>query len=134
MPFVFGIIGVVLVVSGVRGTTSQLTALVKSDFTGTPNYLEWMVAIFLVGAVGYIKELHTLSRMFMAIVVIGLLWSNKGVFSQFTSGIETQQQVPQSFGTALADAYGNPEPQTTSVQPSDALQIGQSLLSNSGVE
>jgi hypothetical protein len=134
MPFVFGIIGIVLVVSGVRGTTSQLTALVKSDFTGTPNYLEWMVAIFLVGAVGYIKELNTISRMFMALVVIGLLWSNKGVFSQFTSGIEQPaEQVPSGFNLALNNMFETPTPETTSVQPTDTLQLAENALQNTNI-
>jgi hypothetical protein len=94
-----------------------------------------MVAIFLVGSVGYVKELHTLSRMFMVIVVIGLLWSNKGVFSQFTTGVEsTAQPLPTGFSTALNNAFGVPTPETTSVQPTDTLQSGQSLLQNSGVE
>jgi hypothetical protein len=90
VPFVFSIAGVLLIVAGVRGKTSDLFSLVKSDFTGQPNYFEWMVAIFLVGAIGYIKQLSTISRMFMFIVAAGLLYKNKGVFSQFT-----QQETAQ---------------------------------------
>lgn len=140
MPFVFGIAGVLLVVAGVRGTTSQLTALIKADFTGTPNYLEWMVAILIVGAVGYIQQLHTISRLFMTAIVLGLLFSNKGFFASLTQGIQSPAvqgnptvPVPQGFSTALNQSFGVPTPQTTSVQPNDALQLGQSLLQNSGV-
>lgn len=92
MPFVFAIAGALLIVSGVRGTTSQLSKLVVSDFTGQPNYFEWMVAIFLIGAIGYVKQLQTISRMFMVLVLMGLLWQHKGVFAQFTAQ-ETQQPI-----------------------------------------
>jgi uncharacterized membrane protein HdeD (DUF308 family) len=129
MPFVFGIVGILLVVSGVRGTTSQLAALVKSDFTGKPNYLEWMVAIFLVGSIGYIKDLAPLSRAFMVALIISMFFANKGVFSMFEAGIGAEPQA----NTFNAE-YGTSAPQTTSVQPSDALQLGESLLQNSGVE
>jgi hypothetical protein len=82
MPFVFGIVGVTLLVAGVRGQSSNLFALVKSDFSGQPNYFEWMIAIFAVGAIGYIKELSTISRMFMFLVAAGLLYQNTQVFGE----------------------------------------------------
>ena len=97
MPFVFGIAAVLLIVAGVRGQTTQLFTLVKSDFTGQPNYFEWMIAIFLVGAIGYVKELQTISRMFMVLLILGLLWEHKGVFAQFTT--QETQQPKQSSGT-----------------------------------
>lgn len=101
MPIVFGLVGILLVVSGVRGQSSQLFTLVKSDFSGQPNYFEWMIAIFIVGAIGYVKELSTISRMFMFIVLAGLLYQNKQFFSDI-HGEETANStgtnvVPQSM-------------------------------------
>jgi hypothetical protein len=94
MPIAFGVAAVILLVAGVRGKTTDLVTLIKSDFTGQPNYFEWMVAIILVGAVGYVDELKTISRMFLGLLVLSLLWSNKNVFSQFTAQ-ETQQPAQQ---------------------------------------
>jgi hypothetical protein len=128
MPFVFGIIGTLLVVSGVRGTTSELSTLVKSDFTGTPNYLEWMVAIFIIGSLGYVKELSTLSRLFMTAVVISMIFANKGVFPLFTAGISSEP-LANTFNVQ----YGVSKPQTTSVQPSDTLQLAEEALQNTNV-
>ncbi len=86
MPFVFGIIGIILIVSGVRGTVTgsnpNLVGLVKADLTGQPNYTEWMIAIFAVGALGYVPQFKTFSRAFMTAIVIGLILSNKGFFAQ----------------------------------------------------
>lgn len=140
MPFVFGIAGVLLVVSGVRGTTSQLMALLKQDFTGYPNYLEWMVAIMIVGALGYIQQLATLSKLFMTAILIGLLFSNKGFFAAFTQGTQEQTTVTptstlatltqgSTFGSLFQastqpSAIGAPMPQTTSVQDTtDTLSL-----------
>lgn len=128
MPFVFGIIGATLVVSGVQGTTSNLFALVKADFTGTPNYLEWMVAILLIGAVGYIQDLSKLSHAFMVLVVIGLVFSNQGVFPLFTAGISSEP-LANTFNVQSSAST----PQTTSAQPSDALQIAEEQLQNTSI-
>lgn len=86
MPIVFGFVGILLIVAGVRGTVAgtdpSLVSLVKADFTGQPNYLEWVIAILLIGAVGYIPKLEPISRGFMVLVVVGLFLSNKGFFDQ----------------------------------------------------
>jgi|SRR5580658_104583 hypothetical protein len=100
MPFVFGIIGILLIVAGVRGQTMQLFSLVKSDFSGSPNYFEWMIAIFLVGAIGYIKRLSTISRMFMILVMAGLLYENKSVFSELVTQDTTQPVVTPQSGSS----------------------------------
>lgn len=107
MPFVFGIIGVLLVVSGVRGQTATLATLVKNDFTGQPNYLEWMFAIFIVGAFGYIPKLAPVSRMFMVLIVVGLFLADHGqtgtgFFSGLVHGIEANPKpasIPQTVAT-----------------------------------
>jgi hypothetical protein len=111
MPFVFGVLGVLFLVAGVRGKSTDLFALIKSDFSGQPNYFEWMIAIFLVGAIGYIKELGTVSRMFMFLVLAGLLYKNKQVFAELnpeeTTQPTTTQQPMQGTGTNGLPALPN---------------------------
>ena len=109
MPFALLIIGLVLIVSGVRDTTSQLTALVKGDFTGQGNFTYWMISILIIGSLGYIASVQKLSRAFMAVVLIGLLFSNRGFFAKF------QQQI---FGTAFSSnsqGSGIVQPSTSSL-------------------
>lgn len=83
MGFAIIFVGVLLAISAVRGTTPQLAALVKSDFTGQGSYLWWLVAVLIIGSVGYIPPLRTLSRAMLVLVVIALI-INKGnpLFSQ----------------------------------------------------
>lgn len=91
MAFVFLIIGVVLVISGAKGTQSQLWAQLQLDFSpsaqkqGQHSFLAWLIAILIIGAVGYIDELKELSRSFLVLVVVVLLLSNGGFFKQLQS-------------------------------------------------
>jgi hypothetical protein len=92
MPFLFIVVGLVMIVSSVKGTNQQLVKLLKSDFTGKGNFIYWSLAILAIGAVGYIQELKPVSRAFLVLVVIVLFLENKGVFTEFSQAIATTQQ------------------------------------------
>lgn len=85
MPLFFGIAGIILIIAGVRGRINDgnpsLMSLLKGDFAGTNPFWKWMLAILLIGAIGYIPNLRPISRAFMALVIIVFLLSNKGVFT-----------------------------------------------------
>lgn len=83
MPFVLIAIGAMLAVAGVRGTQAELFDLLKGDFTGTPNYISWMVAIMVIGALGYINAIRPISNAFLVLVILVLFISNRGFFAQF---------------------------------------------------
>lgn len=99
MPYIFIIIGLVMVIAAVRNTVADtkdangnvtdagLATLLKHDFTGQNNYIYWVVSILIIGAIGYIKPLQPVSRAFMLLVIIVLFLSNKGVFAQFNSAL-----------------------------------------------
>lgn len=88
MAFVFLIVGVVLVISGVNNTQGQLWTQVQKDFSpsqqqsGQHSFLAWLIAILIIGAMGYIDELKELSRAFLVLVIVVLFLSNNGFFSQ----------------------------------------------------
>jgi hypothetical protein len=107
MPFAFLIIGVVLVVAGVRDKTSELFSLLKQDFSGKTSYEVWALSILVIGGLGYIKSLQGLSRAFMALVLIVLFVSNGGFFQQFNSEILS----PSASSTGATTQ----QPSTTSV-------------------
>jgi hypothetical protein len=73
MGFALIFVGVLMAVSAVRGTHSDLFALVKSDFTGPANFMYWLVIVLIVGSIGYIKPLQPLTRAFLVIIVLALL-------------------------------------------------------------
>lgn len=93
MPFALALIGVIFVTSGVRGTSQDLAALVKGDFTGENNFVYWFIAVIVIGALGYIEDLRDLSRAFLTLIIIVLLLSENqksgdgGFFAKFTDSV-----------------------------------------------
>jgi uncharacterized membrane protein HdeD (DUF308 family) len=92
MPFAFIIIGIVLLVSGVRQTSSNLLTLVSGDLTGENNFIYWILSILLIGAVGYIPDLKTLSRAFLVLVLLVLVIREDdkqggGFFAEFQKAV-----------------------------------------------
>ena len=100
MPFVLVLGGLLLIITGARGTYAQFGSLVAGEFTGKPNFIYFALAIFLIGAVGYIDSLRTVSRLMLALVLIGIVIANKGFFANFTAALKKGPQAPAAVPTA----------------------------------
>lgn len=87
MPLALLFAGVVLISAGVRGTQDDLFELLKGDLTGPNNFMVWLAALGAVGATGYIPGLAPVSRAMLVLVLIVLILSNRGFFSQFTNAV-----------------------------------------------
>lgn len=92
MPFAFAIIGLTFIVAGVRGTSADLIALIEGDFTGQNNFVYWVLAILILGSLGYIDTLRPLSRAMLILVLLVLVLSEAkktsgGVFAKFQQAI-----------------------------------------------
>lgn len=90
MPFALAIIGIAIFVTAVKGTSSYLFGLIKGDLTGEGNFIYWVLAIMVVGSLGYIKRLQPIANMFMLLMMIVLFLApkNRGFFGQFMAGIK----------------------------------------------
>lgn len=76
-------IGLLLVVSAAQNTQGTLFSLIKQDLTGQNSFLEWILAIFLVGAIGFIPKLKGLSTALLALVLLAIfLKKGNGFFAQ----------------------------------------------------
>ena len=124
MPIVFAVAGLLLIVSGVRGTVTSsdpskpsLVALVKADFTGQPNYFEWVIAVVLIGAIGYIPKMEPVSRAFMALVIVGMLLSNKGFFAQLKTLTKQSALTTQPTGAGTGALQLQPSGTNGTVVP-----------------
>lgn len=113
MPFALFLIGIWLLIAGVRNTAGPastpgtLFALLHGDFTGTDNFAYWFIAIVLIGAIGYIPKLKSLSTAFLVLVLVVLFLkkgSSTGVgggfFDQFISGLGITQTATSLSSTA----------------------------------
>lgn len=109
MPFALGIIGLLLIISGARGTYGQLKELLVDDFTGEGNFFYWIVALGVVGSIGYIQGLERFSRTFMALIILAMILSNRGFFNRFMEALQSLKSagtVPESGGTRATAAGG----------------------------
>jgi len=87
MAFPVLLIGLVLIIAGFRGETDKFAETVKEDFTGQPNFVFWVAAVFGIGAMGAIKPLRPISDAFFVLILVVLLLSNKGFFGELNRQI-----------------------------------------------
>lgn len=130
MPFALAIIGIVIFVTAIKGTTSTLFGLIKDDFTGNGNFIYWVITILLIGSIGYVKALRPVANGFLALIMVVLFIGagNKGFFAQFMSAIkspasncgqsdEVTTTTEQALGAAAAQApgagFGLTQPEST---------------------
>lgn len=116
MPFALLLIGLVLVITSAQDTYVALGRQVRKDFTGNGSFLWWMIAIVMVGAIGYIEKLRGFATAFMALILIVLVLKNKGAFTGFVSALKKGP---------IAPAGGTAEPQV-----SGSSSIGQNVGSS----
>lgn len=134
MPFALVIIGLIMIVTGARNTHTAFARQVQSDFTGPGNFITWVVALGASGSLGYIKSLEQFSRYLMALIIIGLVLSNRGVFAEFNKALATGPVQP------VRDAETTPvaqEPTTAAnvdkkISDTTSGAFGQPATPNSG--
>lgn len=125
MAFALIFVGLLLTVSAVRGTYSQLFTLVKNDFTGQGNFLYWTVIVLIIGGIGYLPPFRSLSRALLVVIVLVLLLTKGnpnglggGFFAQLVQGIGSAASVPPSgSGSAAANAPASAPASTLSPLP-----------------
>lgn len=87
MGFIVIIIGLLLSIAAARGKHRELGELVKGDFTGPNNFFAWVVAILVIGGLGYIKSLKPLTDAFLVLLILVLFLSNGGFFNRLTTDL-----------------------------------------------
>ncbi len=115
------IIGLLMVITGGRGTYAQFGSQVASEFQGQNSFTYWLLAIGILGAVGYITPLQKISRMLMALVILVIFLANKGFFAKFTAALKQgpvkPNALPQSSGAGILSPQMT-SPGSSSTNPS----------------
>lgn len=86
MPIFFLLVGVLFIVVAINDKMSELGGLIKEDFQpsdGSKGFHVWIIAIFVAGSLGYIREFKPVANAFLALIIISLLLSNRGFFDKF---------------------------------------------------
>lgn len=108
MPFALVFIGMLLVISGFQNTYGQLGAQVQKDFTGPGNFIYWIIAIGVVGALGYVKDLEKLSRLVMGLLIVVMVLANRGFFAQLNPALQSGANAPVNpVGAPLVQSGGS---------------------------
>lgn len=120
MGFALVIIGLLMVITGGRGTYAQFGSQLASEFQGKNSFTYQMIGLGTVGALGYIPALQTFSRWALALILLVILIGNKnssGFFTAFQSALASGPKVP-------ATPAGSP-----SLAPGQTMQGGGSFAS-----
>lgn len=106
MPFALLSIGILLLVVAVRDQQQAFVALVGGDFSGPGNFLYWVVALALVGAIGYVPKAKPVSTLFIVLILLVLVLkrgtatgTTPGVFQQLVNALKTTG-TPSATGIA----------------------------------
>jgi len=114
MPLALIFIGLIMVVIAFRGTEREFATQLKTDFGGG-EFIAWFGAIAILGGIGLVPQLRTLSNLAMALVIVVLVIKNGGLFANLASVIEhpptPSAPVPLSTyysggGTSVASLAG----------------------------
>ena len=100
------LIGLILISSAIKGTEHELGQQLQDDILGTGGFLGWIVAIALLGAIGYIPAFTRASKYLIVLLYIVLLVRNPGVFDA------AKQGITQAVERGPAPAVAAPEPVT----------------------
>lgn len=84
MAFVLIIFGIAFILAGYHGNAKKLFQKIGGEFTGTPSFGKWTLAILAIGGIGYIKPLKKISDVFIVLVLVVLFLHNQGFFYKFS--------------------------------------------------
>lgn len=89
MSFALILAGLVMIVSAVRGTQQCLVYTVEGDFSGPGNFFYWLVALLIVGALGYSETFRPISTGLLVLILIALFVTRakNGLFSQLMNAL-----------------------------------------------
>ena len=111
MPFALVLIGLIMIVTGARGTYAQFGTLVAGEFNPPSpqhSFLYFIAGLGGVGAIGYIPALRTFSRLFLALVLIGIVIADKGFFANFTAALAQGPKPPDPVAPLGSSAASTP--------------------------
>jgi flagellar biosynthesis component FlhA len=116
MPIVLILLGAVLLVAAYNNTQGQIASELATDL---PGFAKWFLSVALVGGLGYIPGMRTISRWLLGLVLLVLVVHNyKNVMTGFknaASGASTSSTAQTSPAAAVAANPSNPSVTTAEV-------------------
>lgn len=113
MPLILIVVGLMLLVTAMRGTTTALGAQLKLDLLGNEQqsgFIVWIVIIAILAVVGSIgagfgrKDVQKLTQLFMGVVLVALILRNPNVVQQFVTQISAAPVTPAKDADVVVPA------------------------------
>ena len=106
MAFVLIFVGIVLFVVAYNNNQNTFVSLLKADVF-TTNFIYWVVAVFLLGALGYITKFKGLSNSFLVLILLVFVIANKGFFQKFNEELAKISSLAGQSSPANAHPIGD---------------------------
>ena len=88
MILAFLFIGILMIVSGLKGTQHELGDQLGHDITGAGGFIYWFGAILSIGALGLIPGLRRPSHWLLALILVVIVLHNGGFVSNLVNAIQ----------------------------------------------
>jgi uncharacterized membrane protein YgcG len=98
------LVGVSLLILAARGTEHEFAKQLESDFGQAQQFVAAIAAIIIIGALGYVTQLRTLSNLMLALVIVVLVLKNGGLFTQLAQVVT---HPPAPAAAVPLSSYGS---------------------------
>lgn len=130
MPFVLAFIGIIAVVVGVRGQAGAAGKLLASEFTGAQSFIPWLLAVMMLGLIGYWDKAKPVSDAGLVLLLIVMVLAPRngqgggGIFAELQDAFLNAQPINANATNANQSSGAN---SATSVAGNPGVQGSQSL-------
>lgn len=104
MPFVLLFIGLVAILVGVRGHGKDAGDLLAKEFTGSNSFIQWFLAIMILGLIGYYKPAKPVADGMIGLLIVAMIISKKGLFANLESAFQNAQPIAANTGKPVTTA------------------------------
>jgi hypothetical protein len=117
--------GIIMLIAGWRGTYADVGERFAADVQG---FIAWIIAVAAVGSIGYIPELKVFSDALLILIILVIMFSNRGVFAAWA---QIASQPPQA--AAATSVVPAADQAALSQNPTVNISFGSGSGSGSGI-
>lgn len=103
MPFVFAFFAIALLAIGVRGQANNASKLLADEFTGSNSFIQWFLAIMILGLLGYYKPIRAVADAMLGLVIVAIVLvkanpnaAGGGFFAQLEAAFQNTTALPNN--------------------------------------
>jgi hypothetical protein len=139
VAFAFLIVGLMMLVIGVRNQTAAAVQLLEKEFAGPTSFVPWLLSLGVVGAVGYWKPAKPFSDGILGLIILVMILDNEnngGLFAKFQQALSGTTPIapPQTTNSGGATSSVTASGGSTSAVAIGPLSSLSSVLQQSATQ